>query len=113
MHEYKEGKVTSPIYSLGEDRSRLVTIGLIVGAAAMAGAFFTALDIKRFFHAYLISFCFFASISTRFAVFCHGATPDPRGLECHRASRGRNPGRLHLADGPAVYSHSGNRVHGR
>ena len=65
-HQIKDS-VTSPIYSLGEDRSRIMVVAFVLGligiGAAFALSFTSGINLRRFSFAYLTNFCFFASIS--------------------------------------------------
>lgn len=64
-HHPVNDKVTSPIYTLGEDRSRLMIIAVVIGLACLGGAFFLSLGSggRRFSFAYLSNFCYFMSIA--------------------------------------------------
>lgn len=63
MH-IRKAAITSPITTLASDSTtRLIPVAGIAGIACIAGAWFiSANDFARFSHAYLVNFCFFATI---------------------------------------------------
>jgi len=67
MHKKLKEKVTSPVITLGDDGLKLQWIGLIIAVVFVALGVVASLlgggGFKRFSHAYLVNFCFFASIS--------------------------------------------------
>jgi len=68
MHDH-EAKltITSPLLTLGEDRTRNMMIAFLIGVIFLGGgsllAFVTGGGMRRFAYAYLTNFCFFVSIA--------------------------------------------------
>ena len=66
MHEKREGKVTSPVVSLGGDSMRIIPIAVVIGLLGLGGSFAVSWfsgGFQRFSFAYLVNFCFFCSIT--------------------------------------------------
>ena len=66
MHKKRKEKITSPVITLGDDGVRLRWISLIIGLVFLGGGFAISLAMggfRQFSHAYLMNYCFFASIS--------------------------------------------------
>jgi hypothetical protein len=67
MRHKREAKITSPVISLGDDSYRLMTISVFIGlvglGAAAAVALISGQGTRGFSYAYLVSFCFYATIA--------------------------------------------------
>ena len=68
MHHKREARITSSVISLGDDAQRMIPVAFSVGLIGLGGAaalsiFSGSGGLVRFSYAYLLNFCFFATIS--------------------------------------------------
>jgi hypothetical protein len=69
MRHKREAKITSPVISLGDDSYRLMSVAAFVGVVGLVAALAIAFvqspteSFKRLSYAYLVNFCFFATIA--------------------------------------------------
>ncbi len=66
MHKKLKEKVTSPVITLGDDGLKLRWIGFVVGLVFLGAAAAISMPLggfDRFSHAYLMNYCYFASIA--------------------------------------------------
>ena len=64
MHKRRPAKITSPVTTLKDDYSRVMSLAAIVGVVGVGASFLlSGMSYQKFAHAYLTSFCFLLSIS--------------------------------------------------
>ncbi len=64
MHKRREAKITSPVTTLKDDSSRIMSVAGIVGVVGVGASYLlSGLNYQQFAHAYLTTFCFLLSIS--------------------------------------------------